>query len=263
MIHPGEIYMHSDKRLALEAAAIAIVITTTMDAVGFSMFSALPLMGLMVVYFFRGKLNRQALSFVVGHVREYAVSLFLPILVIATIVLIAWNIGAVNETGADWQKSRFNILMMASTGILMAAITEEGFFRGVLWGLLERSGSSRAETLLWTTIAFTLWHLSAILLDTGFNPPVSQVPVLILNVGLLGYIWGGSRLLSGSIWAPAIYHSVWNALAYDLFGFGEKTGTLGIEETWLWGPEVGLIGLAANTLVAGFFFIRIRRLTSD
>jgi hypothetical protein len=32
---------------------------------------------------------------------------------------------------------------------------------------------------------------------------------------------------------------------YPLFGFGEKAGALGIEQTHIYGPEVGLLGLVS------------------
>ncbi len=33
---------------------------------------------------------------------------------------------------------------------------------------------------------------------------------------------------------------------YPLFGFGEKIGALGIAQTHLFGPEVGLLGILLN-----------------
>ena len=105
-----------------------------------------------------------------------------------------------------------------------------------------------------TTVLFVLWHLSAVLLDTGFNPPLTQLPVYLINAVLLGYIWGMMRLLSGSVWVPAVCHSLWNALAYELFAFGEKVGALGVVDTWLYGPEVGLGGVILNGLVALLFW---------
>jgi len=51
-------------------------------------------------------------------------------------------------------------------------------------------------------------------------------------------------MVSGSILVPAVSHAVWNGIDYPLFGFGEKVGALGITETHLYGPEVGLLGIA-------------------
>jgi hypothetical protein len=54
------------------------------------------------------------------------------------------------------------------------------------------------------------------------------------------------RLASKSVIIPSISHAVWNTLAYGLFGFGEKTGILGTENTIIFGPEVGVIGIILN-----------------
>ena len=32
----------------------------------------------------------------------------------------------------------------------------------------------------------------------------------------------------------------------QLFGFGEKTGALGVDRTWLYGPEVGVLGIVLS-----------------
>jgi hypothetical protein len=39
-------------------------------------------------------------------------------------------------------------------------------------------------------------------------------------------------------------------MAYVFFGFGTKVGALGIKNTGLFGPEVGLFGLAVNLIFA-------------
>jgi hypothetical protein len=97
-----------------------------------------------------------------------------------------------------------------------------------------------------TSIAFALWHWSSVVLPTGFNPPIAQVPVFMLNAAVLGAIWGMLRLLSGSLVVASLSHGVWNGLAYVLFGFGSHIGALGISNTAIYGPEVGFLGLLLN-----------------
>lgn len=103
----------------------------------------------------------------------------------------------------------------------MVMITEEGFFRGWLWASLKRAGKSDKQVLVWTTLAFVAWHISAISLDTGFDLPANEIPIFLVNATLLGAIWGLLRLVSGSVVVPAVSHAVWNAIDYPLFGFGE------------------------------------------
>ena len=43
---------------------------------------------------------------------------------------------------------------------------------------------------------------------------------------------------------------MWNGFAYVFFGFGTKVGALGIENTTLYGPEIGWAGLVLNVLFA-------------
>ncbi len=242
--------MNASTRLALIAATSAIAITTAMDTTGYSVFSALPLIALLAFFWWRGNLSHREVGFTLGKRNTYWVALIYPVVVIGLLAGVAYLAGAAETTDTAWVETARHIALAASVGVLMVAITEEGFFRGVLWALLERGGLSPQRLLGATTALFVLWHLSAVLLDTGFNPPRSQLPVYLVNAVLLGYIWGSMRLLSGSVWVPAVCHSLWNALAYELFAFGEKVGALGVVDTWLYAPEVGLGGLVLNGLVA-------------
>ena len=104
------------------------------------------------------------------------------------------------------------------------------------------------QTLLVTTLCFVVWHISAVTSGTDYGLPWHQVPVYLINASLLGLIWGVMRQISGSVLVPSVSHAVWNGLAYELFGFGEKTGALGISNTALLGPEVGYLGIVLNGL---------------
>jgi len=143
-------------------------------------------------------------------------------------------------------------------GSLMVLLTEEGFFRGWLWASLGKAGRSQSQVLLWSSISFCLWHVSAVSLDTGFDLPPAQIPVYLVNALLLGLIWGMLRLVSDSAVVASVSHAVWNALAYGLFAYGTKVGALGIVKTAIYGPEVGFVGLALNGAFAAWLWLRIR-----
>ena len=64
-----------------------------------------------------------------------------------------------------------------------------------------------------------------------------------------GGIWGVLRDVSGSLVVSSVSHGVWNGLAYTVFGYGTRAGALGIRQVGIYGPEVGLLGLALNTIV--------------
>jgi membrane protease YdiL (CAAX protease family) len=229
---------------AIAGVIIAIAITTAMDATGYSMFSALPLIGLTGLFWFLQKFNRQEMGLTWGDLKSYGWAVTYPLVVLGLAAAIAWFFDAFDITSTDWNKTLKNIGLGSSVGVIGVMITEEGFFRGWLWASLKRAGKSDISVLCWTTVVFMLWHVSAISLDTGFDLPAREIPIYLINGTILGLIWGILRMVSGSVLVPAVSHAVWNGIDYPLFGFGEKVGALGITETHVFGPEVGLVGIA-------------------
>lgn len=228
----------------------AIAITTAMDANGLSVFSALPLLLLTGVFWYWERLSAKEIGLVWGRSRGHGLAVLYPLLVLGTITLIVFLLGAVDLSGADWNKAGLNMALMSSVGVIMVLLTEEGFFRGWLWASLKRAGLNDRQVLVRTSIAFSLWHISAVSLETGFDLPAPQIPVYLVNAVVIGAIWGMLRLISGSVLVTSVSHAVWNGLDYPLFGFGSKIGTLGITETAIYGPEVGVLGLIVNTVFA-------------
>ena len=244
-------------RSAALGVAAAIAITTAMDATGYSMFSALPLFPLAGLFWYLQKFSRHDIGLVWGDLRTYVLALVYPMLVLGLIGVIAWMFGAVDTSKADWNKAFLNMALMSSAGVVMVLITEEGFFRGWLWAALSRAGQSDKQVLIWTSVAFTLWHISAISLDTGFDIPAAEIPVYLINATLIGAVFGMLRMASGSIVAPSICHTVWNGIDYPLYGFGEKVGALGIDATHIYGPEIGVLGIGVNLIFATLLWLWI------
>ena len=251
--------MNERYRPALVGTGVAIAITTMMDANNLAAFSALALTPLTALLWYLQKFTRAEVGLAWGRSRDYALGVAYPVFVLGLIALIASSAGAVDPSETDWNKTLINIGLMSSIGILMGLITEEGFFRGWLWAALKRAGLSDMRVLLWTSLAFTAWHISAITLDTGFDVPAAEVPVYLVNATLLGLIWGMLRMISGSILVSSVSHAFWNGLDYPLFGFGEKIGALGIKQTHIFGPEVGLTGVVMNLLFAAFLYQILKR----
>jgi uncharacterized protein len=228
--------------------AIAIAITATMDANDLSVFSALPLLPLMALFWWRERFSRQAMGFTWGRASGYGLALLHPAAVLGLAALVAGAAGAIHTADTDWQKAGLNLVLMTLSTTLVVIVTEEGFFRGWLWASLQRAGQNDRAVLVWSSLAFAAWHVSAVALPTGFNPPMAQVPVYLVNAALLGLIWGLLRLISGSVVAASVGHGVWNGLAYTLFGFGAEGGALGLQNTGMFGPEVGWMGLLLNLI---------------
>ena len=251
--------MNSVYKPAALGVAVAIAITTTMDATGFSMFSALPLIPLAGLFWYLQIFSRDDVGLVWGDLRTNVLAAGYPLLVLGSIGAIAWVSGAVDTSNADWNKAFLNMAVGSSVGIIMVLITEEGFFRGWLWAALIRARQTDKQVLIWTSIAFTLWHISAISLDTRFDIPASEIPIFLINATLLGAVFGMFRMASGSVVAPSICHAVWNGIDYPLFGFGERVGALGIEQTHIYGPEVGTLGVSVNLVFAVALWFWITR----
>ena len=230
-----------------------------MDANGLAAFSALPLMPLTALFWYLQKFSQAEMGLAWGSAGGYGLAVAYPLVVLGLIALIASAAGAVDTSETDWNKTLVNMGLMSTIGIIMGLVTEEGFFRGWLWAALKRAGQSDVRVLVWTSVAFTAWHVSAIALDTGFDVPAAEIPVYLVNATLLGLIWGMLRMLSGSIVVASVSHALWNGIDYPLFGFGEKAGALGIQQTHIFGPEVGLVGIALNLLFAAYLYRLIIR----
>ncbi|HEY2554495.1 MAG TPA: CPBP family intramembrane glutamic endopeptidase [Candidatus Cybelea sp.] len=229
----------------------AVAVTSAMDATGLSALSSLPLLPLLAIFWYLQRFSAKEIGFAWGRpqvLRSYGLAIAYPLVVMGAIAGIAALTGAFHPAGAPHSKHSvwFNLLLVGGTTIPVALLTEEGFFRGWFWASLRRTGQGKAAIVILTSLAFAIWHWSSVTLPTGFNPPISQVPVFLLNAALLGAAWGMMRLLSGSIVVASVSHGVWNGLAYVLFGFGTRVGALGVANTAMYGPEVGVLGLLLN-----------------
>lgn len=242
--------MNRERILTLTGALSAIAITTAMDANGLSAFSALPLFPLMGLFWYLQRFSRKEMGFKWGGGSGYLIAASYPAAVVGAIALVALLSGAIHLQAGKGAKSALNILLISLTTTAVVIITEEGFFRGWLWASLSRLGIDERKTLVITSVVFMLWHLSAVLLPTGFDPPRAQVPVFLVNATLLGLIWGMMRLRSGSVVVSSLSHGIWNGVVYVLFGFGKRVGYLGISDTTVYGPELGWLGVVFNLLFA-------------
>jgi membrane protease YdiL (CAAX protease family) len=237
---------------------LAIAVTTTMDANGLTEFSAFPLLALTLVFWGITRLPLACVGLMWGKWADYGLALFYPLAVLAIAAAIAVAAGAAHLAAVD-ARTLLKILVVAVAGAPAALLTEEGFFRGWLWGSLRSANATPMMTLLVTSIVFAAWHISYATLAHGFQLPPMQVLIFIANAAVIGAIWGLMRLRSGSIVVTSVSHGLWNAIAYLLFGEGPKIGALGVANTATFGPEVGVVGLALNVAFAcGLFCFTMR-----
>jgi membrane protease YdiL (CAAX protease family) len=236
----------------------AIGITTAMDAHGLSAFSALPLLPLTALAWILERHSREEMGIAWGGPRDYAIAVMYPAIVLGTLVAIAWAAGATQAGAIAWDKVVRDFAIMAGATIAVAFLTEEGFFRGWLMASLSGHGLGRWRTLALSSVAFSLWHVSAVVLDTGFDLVAAQIPVYLLNAAAIGAVWGALRMQSGSVVVASVSHGLWNGGAYVLFGYGHEAGALGIADTAVFGPENGWLGLAVNLLFLAVLLGRLQ-----
>jgi uncharacterized protein len=246
---------------ALIGVLLAIAGTAVLDVVG--LVNVLPLTLLFFLFWYLQRFSRAEIGWTWGHWLDYGLAVIYPVLIIGLVALLAWLSGAIRHTTIDWAAALFSlqnglVIYILSNG-LGAIVTEEGFFRGWLWASLHREGVSERGVLVWTSIAFAAWHVPTALLPTAFRPPLVQVPIYILNAAVIGFIWALMRQRSGSIVVSSASHGVWNGLVYLLFGSGTTLGILGIRNTGVFGPEIGLVGLGLNVAFAAALWLILNR----
>jgi len=231
---------------SIPAFGILAAISTNAIANAFDLPSvgALLLFPVLGAFFYLRRFSRKEMGFVVGSSRYYGLGLLHPVLVLGLLSLIAWLTGSVDIQDTDWSKIALSFAVTALVTIVVAIVTEEGFFRGWLWAALQRAGWNEWGVVLITGIAFGVWHLPFALLSSGYGP--LEVPLFITNASIIGIAWGLLRLGSGSLLVTALTHGVWNSAVYVLFNFGAETGALGIQNTTVFGPEAGWLGLVLN-----------------
>lgn len=180
-----------------------------------------------------------------------ALALAVPGAVAALLAAVAGLMGQLNPAEVPLAGAAQMAGMSFAVTFVLALLTEDGFFRGALWGGARRAGLSEFGALALTSAAFAAWHIAAAAMIPDFEVPAAWRAVYIGNMLLAGLIFGLLRTISGSLLAPALAHAAWNTLAYGLFGHGSDPGLLGIADIGLIDPERGLAGLALNALAAG------------
>lgn len=242
--------MGSTRSMPILGALAAIAVTTAMDATGLSVFSALPLCPLFLLFWFLQRVPRRSVGFTWGRWSDYGRAVLFPVAVMGVLGVVSAATGAADLAHTDWRKAGLNLAIVGLSTALVAIVTEEGFFRGWLVASLERAGRGPFAVLAWSSVAFSLWHLSGVTLAPEFRLPAAQVPLFMVNAAVMGAVWGLLRLISGSVVVASVSHGLWNGAAYVLFGVGSRKGALGIEETAIYGPETGVLGLALNLVFA-------------
>jgi membrane protease YdiL (CAAX protease family) len=210
--------------------------------------------GSLIVFWAMTRLSRREMGLRWGAGRYHRIAVVYPVAAMAVLAAVALLSGHAVLAEAFTTKTAGRLALMFGATLAGALITEEGFFRGWLWGSVERSGVSAKGALIWTSIVFMLWHVPTATMQADYKPEPALVPIYLANVVLLGMIWGIMRAASGSILVPTVSHAVWNAFAYVYYGYGPKTAALDISWVGMFDPERGVLGLIVNSIALLFFW---------
>ncbi len=243
--------------LIASVAAIAIsplIVLATREGNFYSLWVTVLMLGLWVVQ----RLTRREVGVALGDSKSYLIALAYPVVIIGCVMLGAWASQLIDLKDFLWSTVFRRISLNFLVTFVLALITEEGFFRGALWGSCERAGFSPAKTIIWTSLAFGIWHLAVPLVDPEFTQPLIKVPQYVIGSTVFAIAMGLLRLRSSSIVVTSACHALWNAADYTLFGAGEKIGQLGIADTSMWDPERGYAGLILAILAALVLWVGIK-----
>ena len=232
---------------SLGAIAISpLLLLTTGQGAFYNLWLAVMMIGLWAAQ----RLTKGEVGIALGDSKTYLIALAYAVGIIGCVALGAWaaNLIDLKDYSASTVFRRLSLNFLVT--FVLALITEEGFFRGALWGSCARAGFTPAKTVIWTSLAFGLWHFAVPIIDPDFAQPFSKVPQYVVGSTFFGVAMGLLRLRSGSIIVPSACHALWNASTYTFFGAGEKVGQLGISNPTIWDPERGYAGLVLAILVA-------------
>ncbi|MFC1726376.1 CPBP family intramembrane glutamic endopeptidase [candidate division KSB1 bacterium] len=239
-----------NKRILPITGSLAVLILPPAIAflTGIDSLYVIVLIPLLFVLWRLSGLHWTSIGLITGTKHGYILSLLYPVWVILAAVLILLGTGNL-QTSAISLDTVVQIVTAFLFTFIGVIFTEEGFFRGWLWGILEKNEYRSSIVLIWTSYLYCLWHLAAVLVLPDLRMPFTSIPVYVFNILLIGFNFGLIRQISGSIFPSSIAHSLWNALLYPLFGYGTTTGALNLSSYKIFDPERGYIGTGLNLII--------------
>jgi membrane protease YdiL (CAAX protease family) len=188
------------------------------------------------------KLSFKELGLTSGTLKDYGTAIFYPLSIGVPIIILAYLTGNLGTIGYNAEVPG-KVALLFFTTLILAVATEEGFFRGWLFGILEREKVNPQLIILLTAVAFSLWHAPLFFLDKGFASNMGMIPLYLGGGVIAGMIFGLLRYRSGSIIVSSFSHALWNTTTYTLFGVGSGIGLLGIQMTSVFDMERGTLGM--------------------
>jgi membrane protease YdiL (CAAX protease family) len=205
--------------------------------------------------------------------------LLLGALLMSGIFLVEWSLGWVALTAvfrttvsgeAFGQAILVPIALFLTVGILEELLFRGYLLRNVAEGLaFDRFGGARGGLIL-------AWVLSSTVFALGHADNPNATWVSTVNIAVAGLFLALGFVLTGQLALPIGLHITWNLFQSSVFGFPVsglsrfRTSVIVTEEAGpdLWtggvfGPEAGLLGLAAMLVGAGLTVVWVRHLRGE
>ncbi len=170
---------------------------------------------------------------------------------IMAFISILWSIlieslgGTLGSSGMPIPASMGELFTCVILFAVLPGLCEELLFRGAMLGAYQRRGLWRGCLIV--SVWFTLLHGS-----------VSGLPIQFLQGLVLGFI----VIVTDSLMAGVIYHTVYNAVNFVIVYFGSASGGGGTEAVGMstyeqLGGAYGIAGVLMNIIIFGlvFFFL--------
>ena len=242
------------KYIPLLGFIIALVITALAPFLtGKENLQATLLFPIILIFAYYTKMNAKDLGLIFSKRKEYFIAMAYPListLIVISLATITDNLGQINITFATL--TAFLVLFFST--LILTVTTEEGFFRGWLFGIMEKYDYTPKLIIVLTSLAFAIWHIPLFFLGGGLGGAYNLIPLYLSTVFTGGAIMAIIRYRSGSIIVSSLSHTIWNSVNYILFGFGTAVGVLGITPITIFDPERGFLGLGINVLFLIIFW---------
>ena len=225
--------------------------------------SLLSFIGISLLVFFRvSKIEKRSISSIgfskYNWFKKYSIGFLIGLILMSLVVLILYLFGFVSlEQSPSQPVGKFALLniFIVLIGWIIQGGTEEILTRGWLMNILGARYNINIGLFI-SSVLFGLLHL--------FNPNVNIVA--ILNIILVGYLFGLYVIKTNDLWGACGMHSAWNFAQGNLFGFevsglNVSVGSLfdfnlngnSLISGGVFGPEAGLA--STIILIIGIAFI--------
>lgn len=160
---------------------------------------------LILIFAYYTKMNAKELGLTFGEKKEYLIAIAYPLisaLIVIILATVSGNLGKITTSFATLSA----FLGLFFTTLILTVTTEEGFFRGWLFGVMEKYEYSPKSIILLTALAFMIWHIPLFIIGSEMQGAYHMIPLYLSTVFTGGAVMGAIRYRSGSIIVSSLSH---------------------------------------------------------